>query len=383
MPDPIVRRRGRLLLPAVAILAVAVIAAGALGRRSQARQLEQGAQARAIPTVSLVAATAAAGAPLELPARVEPWSRAPIHARVSGYLQRWHADIGTPVKAGQVLAQLDTPELDQEIRQARAELATARSNAALAASTAQRWQDLLEANAVSKQEVDEKAGDLAARQSIVSAARANLERRLALQRYARLTAPFDGVVTARHTDVGALVGVGGAPGSELFVVSDLRRLRVYVNVPQRQVAAVRPGGKAQLTVPERAGRTFSATVQSQSQAIDAASGSMLVQLAVDNRAGELLPGAFATVRFESPAMDDVVTVPPGALILGRGGPRVATVDGAGRVAIRPVTIVRDLGNAVQLAGGVTRGERIIDNPPDGIADGEQVRIAAGAGKEKS
>ncbi|MBY0241011.1 MAG: efflux RND transporter periplasmic adaptor subunit [Burkholderiaceae bacterium] len=186
------------------------------------------------------------------------------------------------------------------------------------------------------------------------------------------------MVAARNTDVGALVSVGGAPGSELFVVSDLRRLRVYVNLPQRQVAQIRPGGAARLMVPERAGRSYPATLQSLSQAINAASGSMLVQLAVDNRAGELLAGSFATMRFDLPAMAEAVTVPPGALILGKGGPRLAVLDQASRVQLKPVTITRDFGNAVQL-DGVQRGERVIANPPDGIAAGDTVRVAE-AGK---
>jgi RND family efflux transporter MFP subunit len=368
------RKRSTLFAFTAIVLAGLVVTTGLISRRSQAEQLKDAAAARMVPTVSLLSPSSVAPTALELPARVEAWSRAPIYARVSGYLQGWKADIGTPVKAGQLLAKIEIPDLDQQLLQARAELATARSNLALSTTTAKRWQGLLADGAVSRQETDEKAGDLASRQSQVQALRANVERITALQGYTRLVAPFDGIVTARNTDVGALINVGGAPGSELFVVSDIRRLRVYVRVPQRQVTSVRPGSTAQLTVPERPGQVYAATVQSLAQAISPDSGTMLVQLAVDNKAGELLPGAYGTVRFEMPALDNSVNVPPGALILGKNGVQVAIVDGASRIRLKRVTVARDLGNVVQLAAGVQPGDRIVDSPPDGIADGDLVRI---------
>jgi RND family efflux transporter MFP subunit len=233
---------------------------------------------------------------------------------------------------------------------------------------------------VSRQEADEKQNDFQSKQSNVTALQATVDRELALKRYTQLVAPFDGVVTARNTDVGALVSVGGAAGSELFVVSDTSRLRVYVRVPQLQVALIRRGSSAELEVPERPGRTFKATVDSLSQAIDASSGAMLVQLAVDNKAGELLPGGFATVRFALPAPKDSIMVPPGALIVGKNGTRVATVDAGNHVHMRQVSVGRDLGSAVELASGVTRADRIIDSPPDGIAEGDLVRVSAAGGK---
>ncbi|XLV72119.1 efflux RND transporter periplasmic adaptor subunit [Ralstonia syzygii subsp. celebesensis] len=296
------RRSAAVLTACAALIAVvAVVTAGLLSRRSQARDLQVRAAAQAVPAVKLVEPTALAAETLELPARLEPWARAPIHARVSGYLKRWSIDIGGSVKAGQVLGEIETPELDEQLAQARAELATARSNAALAASTARRWQSLLATDSVSRQEADEKAGDLAAKQSVVHALQANVDRVQATKQYARLLAPFDGVVTARNTDVGALIGAGGSPGNELFVVSDIRRLRVYVNVPQRQATAVRMGSEAQLIVPERPAQVYRARVESLAHAIQSGSGAMLVQLVVDNQAGELLPGGFATVRFPFPS----------------------------------------------------------------------------------
>jgi RND family efflux transporter MFP subunit len=372
-----------LVIGAIALaIAGAVVIGGLATRRSQAEQLKESAAQQQVPTVNLVAMKDIAGAPMALPARIEAWSRAPIYARVSGYLQHWNVDIGAPVKAGQVLATIETPDLDQDLRQAQAQLAVARSNLALAESTAKRWQSLVAQQAVSKQEADEKQGDFVSKQSTVQALQASVERQQALKRYTRLVAPFDGVVTARNTDVGALVnaGSGGAAGSELFVVSDLRRLRVYVQVPQRQVAQIRPGSTAQVSVPERPGASYPAKVQSLAQAINAGSGTMLVQLAVENPKGELLPGAFATVAFDQAAVaDDAVLIPPGALIMGRSGAQVAVLDAGNRVRLRKVTIARDLGNVIQLGDGVTRADRIIDSPPDGLADGDVVRLARKAG----
>jgi RND family efflux transporter MFP subunit len=374
--------RGAVTAAIAILIAGGVVAGGLVTRHSQAEQLKESALERAVPTVSLVSMKDAPAADLTLPARIEAWARAPIYARVSGYLARWNVDIGAKVKAGQVLAQIDTPDLDQDLRQAQAQLAVAQTSLRLADSTTKRWQSLVAQNAVSRQEADEKLNDFTSRQASVQALQASVERQQALKRYTTLTAPFEGVVTARNIDRGALVSVGGAAGSELFVVSDIHRLRVYVQVPQRQVALIKPGSKAELTVPERPDRTYTATVQSQSQAISAGSGTMLVQLAVDNASGELLPGAFANVRFDLPADANTVIVPPGALILGKEGVRVATVDAANKVRIRKVSIGRDLGNAVQLAGGVERSDRIIDSPPDGIAEGDTVKIAQAA-KAKS
>ncbi|MGV7211293.1 efflux RND transporter periplasmic adaptor subunit [Oxalobacteraceae bacterium A2-2] len=361
-------------LTAIAI-AAAVVVTGLSTRHLQAEQLQQGASEHAVPTVNVVSASPVDGAALELPARIEPWSRAPIYARVSGYLKRWNVDIGGAVKAGQVLAEIETPDQDQQLAQARADLVTARSNLALSASTAKRWEALLASNAVSKQEADEKAGDLAAKQSVVNGLQANVERLQAVQRYARLTAPFDGVVTARNTDVGALISVGGAAGTELFVVSDVKKLRIYVSVPQSQVGLVKAGSTARITVPERPGKSYTATVQSTSQAISAGTGAMLVQLVADNASGELLPGGFATASFDTKGQAGLLAVPPGALMLGKNGTRVATVGADNRVQIKPVQVARDYGNVIALGGGVSASDRVIDSPPDGLANGDLVRIA--------
>ncbi|CAB3868491.1 efflux RND transporter periplasmic adaptor subunit [Achromobacter piechaudii] len=369
-------RRHRSALVAIAI-AAAIVAAGLSARWTRAEQLRDEAQNESVRAVSIVLPTPVKAATLELPARIEAWSRAPIYARASGYLKAWNVDIGGAVKAGQVLAELETPDLDQALQQARAELARARSDAKLAESTARRWQSLLASDSVSRQEVEERVADHAAKRAAVEALQANVERSQALQGYRTLTAPFDGVVTARNTDVGALVNVGVETGRELFVVSDVRRLRVYVSVPQRQVAAIVVGAKAQLRVPERPDQTYQATVQSLSQAIDSRTGSMRVQLSVENPNGELLPGGYALVRFERSSDNGAagIGLPPAALIVNRNGVQVATLDAENRARLKPVTIIRDLGNMVELAGGLSPEERVINSPPDGIGDGDQVRLA--------
>ena len=367
---------GRLLFVLGAITAaILIVGTGLVSRHSQADQLEQVAERKRIATVALVAPSLVKPASLQLPGRIEAWSRAPLYARVSGYLKRWEKDIGSPVKAGQLLAEIDAPDLDQQLRQARAQLTTSRSEMMLASTSAKRWEQLRESEAVSLQEVEERRGDLATKRSPVNEAQANVDRLQALQGYTRIVAPFDGVVTARNTDVGALINVGMTTGSELFVVSDVSRLRVYVSVPQRQLAWVKVGSRAKLSVPERPGKAFEARVQSLAQAVDVGSGAMRVQLSVENEGGNLLPGSFATVQFEDALVPDALSLPPSALIVGKSGVQVATVDHAGKVLLKKVVVSRDHGTYVELADGVSQADQIIANPPDGLSSGDQVRIA--------
>jgi membrane fusion protein, multidrug efflux system len=385
-PDPSHRPSRRTLWLAGMVLlglAVIVVVVGVVSRLSQAARLGERANAQVTRTVVVISPAAAGeAAALELPARIEAWSRAPIYARVSGYLKAWKADIGTPVKAGQLLAEIETPELDQQLLQAQAELATAKANAELAANTAKRWQDLLASGMVAKQAVDEKTGDFTAKQAAVRASAANVERNLALKRFTRIVAPFDGVVTARNTDVGALINVGGAPGTELFVVSDTRKLRVYTSVPQNLVSMLRPGAQAELMVPERAGKRYAATVASMSNAINTASGSMLVQLSVDNSAGELLPGGFANVSFAIARAAGTLSVPPSAMIFDKSGIHVATVGPGDKVVLKPVTVLRDLGTSIEIASGLLPTDRVIESPPDGVENGDVVIVAKATGASK-
>lgn len=377
-PRPPVFSRSKLwtVLLILAVVAAAVVAQGLLARKADHQQLKVLADKQSVRTVNVITPAVSPASPsMELPGRIEAFSRAPIYARISGYLKTWKADIGTPVKAGQLLAEIDTPDVDQQILQAKAELASTQATAALSENTAKRWQSLQTTNFVSAQAVEEKMGDLRAKQAMVNASQANVNRLQALKNFSRITAPFDGVVTARNTDVGALVNVGGAPGTELFVVSDVRRLRLYVQVPQNQVASIRQGSVGKFSVPEQPGKVFTATVQSMAQAIQAGSGSMLVQLAADNKQGTLLPGGYAQVSFDMPAHTAHLNIPPSALIFTKTGVQVATVDAQNKVVIKPVVIAKDHGVRLELLSGLESTDRVIENPPDGVVQGDLVNVA--------
>ena len=269
-----------------------------------------------------------------------------------------------------------TPERREE-----PDLASAQANASLAGTTAKRWQSMLGSDSVSRQEAEEKAGDFTTKQAMVNAAQANVDRVQAMKGFTRIVAPFDGIVTARNTDVGALINAGGGTGPELFAVSDTRRLRVYVSVPQSYASIVKVGAKAKLTVPEQPGKTYAATVESSSRAVTVASGTMLIQLAVDNAASELLPGGFANVSLEMPLKAGGLSIPPSALMFDKSGLRVATVGADDKVLLKRVTISRDLGKVIELGSGIAASDRVIESPPDGIADGDLVRIAKSDAKK--
>ena len=382
-PEPVVHtvsRRGlRIAALAGVAIAVLVVGGGIASRAANSKRLSQWTAANAQPVVTVTQPQPANGsAVLALPGRLEAYSRAPIYARVPGYLKSWKVDIGASVQAGQLLAEIEAPDLDQQLSQALADLLTARANAALAGTTAKRWRDLVKSDAVSLQDVDMKNGDLAAKTAIVKATKANVDRLEVMEGFKRITAPFDGIVTARATDVGALINAGSGKGLELFVISDTHKLRLYVSVPQNYAAQITAGTRAQMTVPERPGRTFAATVETTSQSVDPSSGSTLVELAVDNASGQLVPGAFANVRFALPLTSASLSVPASALIFDSRGARVATLGADNRVVLEPVTIARDLGTVIEISSGLAATDRVIDSPPDGIGKGDQVRIAPGS-----
>ncbi len=361
------------------IIAIVLVVLGITRRNSNDGNLKEWTDKQAIPTVAVdVPAGAGDGSSLDLPGRFEAYARAPIYARVGGYLKSWKFDIGAPVKAGQLLGEIETPDLDQQLLQARADLASAQANVGLASTTAKRWQAMLATDSVSKQEVDDRAGDLLSKQSMVKAAQANVDRIVATKGYTRLVAPFDGVVTARNTDTGALINAGGGTGPALFEVSDIRKLRLYVNVPQNYAGNIKRGTKASITVPEHADKTYTATVESSSGSIDVASGTILMQLAVDNAAGELLPGGYANVSLDLKGSVKVLSVPASALIFGQDGLRVATVGADNKVTVKPVTIARDLGKVVEISAGIEADDRVIQSPPDGIVNGDEVHVAENA-----
>ena len=356
-----------------------IVVAGVLDRVHANQALAAWTQTQAIPTVTLAKLTAqSGGSNLDLPGTVQAFSSAPIHARTAGYLKKWYTDIGAHVHQGQLLAEIDTPELDQQLLQAKADLATAVANQTLSKSTATRWAGLVAKDAVSKQEADEKNGDLAAKTALVNAAQANVRRLEAMAAFKRILAPFDGVVTQRSTDVGALISVGG--DASLFTVADVHRLRIYVRVPQSYSAAIKPGLTATLTVPEYPGRTFPATMVNNSGAVSDQSGTVLVEFQNDNPDGLLKPGEYAQVSLKLPAAGSTVLVPASALMFKHEGMVVAALDPRNHVVIKPLTIARDLGTAVEATSGVSVADKVIDSPPDSIASGDLVRIA-GASEE--
>ena len=362
-------------LIAAGVLAGVVVFNGIQARAKDAAQLKALADKQSTVTVNVISPTSNTDASaLNLPGRIEAYAKAPLYARISGYLKSWKADIGTSVKAGQLLAEIDTPDLDQQILQAKAELASTQANAAMSENTAKRWQSLQATNFVSSQAVEEKLADLNAKLAIVNASQANVNRLQAMKNFSRIVAPFDGVVTARNTDVGQLISAGGAPGTELFVVSDVKRLRLYVNLPQNQVSNIQKGTVATFTVPEQPGQPCTATVQSLSQAISSSSGSMLVQLSAENKRGELLPGGYASVNFAIAAQVDRLSVPPSALVYTKSGVQVATVNADNRVVMKPVVIARDHGNRLELLSGLEAVDKVIENPPDGVTQGDLVQV---------
>src|SRR6185437_11495482 len=311
--------------------------------------------------VQLIKLSGVKGGALILPGDVQAWTSAPIYSRVSGYLKAWHVDIGTRVKAGQLLAELETPDLDGQVAQGKADLNTALANQKLSAVTAKRWDARLAQGAVARQDADAKDSDLAAKSAMVASARANLDHLQAMESFKRLVAPFDGIVTTRSVDVGALVLVGTPGATPLFTVADQKKLRIYVRVPQTDAAAVRPGMTATFTVPEMPGRNFTATLAASANAVASASGTQLLQFQTDNAQGLIKPGDYAEVHFTIPAGKGAVHVPATALMFRDEGPTVATVDNSNHVRLKVITIQRDLGASVEIGSGLSLTDRVIDN----------------------
>src|SRR5437588_2435292 len=383
-PSPPVSRRKLGTFGIVAVIAaLLVVATGIRAREDSGAKLREWTDDQAVPTGAVALPDARAlNATLDLPGRLEAYYRAPIFARVSGYLKSWSADIGARVKAGQVIADIEAPDLDQQLLQARADLASQEASAKLSEATLTRRKTLIASNFVSMQEIDERTADLSNKKAAVNSGQANVERLEALAGYKKITVPFDGVVTARDTDVGALINAGGGSGPAMFVVSDITKLRVYVNVPQNYVPSIKIGAKAVITMPEYPNRTFDATVEASSQSVEVSSGTTRMQLALDNSGGELMPGGYANVRLSLQRDTVPLHIPASALSFSQNGLRVATVGPDDKVLFKTVTIARDLGKEIELASGLAADDRVITAPPDGLADGDQVRVvgAGAAGK---
>jgi RND family efflux transporter MFP subunit len=380
------RSRLVLWLAVFFVVVAVVVAAGIIPRLSSRAALRTETAQLATPAVAVVRPRLAQPAQeIILPATILPWTDAPIYARTNGYLRRWYFDIGAQVRAGQLLAEIDTPEVDQQLRQARADLATAKANSDLAAITAARYRELLKTESVSKQDADNAAGDYEAKQAIVQSAQANVRRLEELQSFQKIYAPFDGVITARNIDVGALIDAGssGGPARELFHLAATRRLRVYVNVPQPYSQAARPGLTAELRLPEFPGRHFTGTLINTASAIDMATRTLLAQFEVANPSGELLSGAYAEMHLKLASDHPTFVLPVNTLLFRSEGLRVVAVGPGSKAVLIPITLGRDFGNEVEVISGLNGDEQIITDPPDSVVPGEAVRIvAAGEAQEK-
>jgi RND family efflux transporter MFP subunit len=363
---------------ATAILVAALVVATALGavpRWHRRTALAAETLDLAVPTVNVVSPRPAqATGGIALPAEVKPWTEAPLLARANGYLKRRLVDIGDHVETGQLLAEIDTPELDRELERARAQLAQAEATLGLSRITAARWTELVKTASVSEQETAEKQADLALKTAVVGSARAEVRRLEKVRSFTRVTAPFAGVVTARNVDVGDLIVAGS--GRELFHLAETRRLKVYVQVPQAMARAVVPGQAAEISVPELPGRVSTAKVIRTAGAISADSRTLLVELEVDNPKGDILAGGYAQLRFVGGKTSGVLTLPANALLFRSEGPQVAIVAPDGKVELRKVKLGRDFGQSIEILEGVTANDRAMVNPSDSLVSGATVRIAA-------
>jgi RND family efflux transporter MFP subunit len=379
-PEPPVKKRGSwagtliVALIVVVVLGVA-IAAGIRSRTQAEATLNQVTQESAVPFVNVVyPISGSKGEEITLPGNTQAFTDTPIYARTSGYLKKWCADIGTHVKAGQLLAEIETPEVDQQLQQAQSDLKNAQANLHISQITNQRYQDLLSSNSVSKQEADQTASDLNSKQALVDASEANIRRLQDLQSFEKIYAPFDGVITARNTDIGALIEAGdNTVPKELFHLSAIDKLRVYIAVPEVYADRLSTGEKVGLTLDSIPGETFEGTLVRNSNAIDPQSRTLNVEVDVDNPTGRLLPGAYAFVHINVPGSAGAVTIPSNALLFRAEGLRVGVVRD-GRAALVPIAIGHDYGGSVEVVSGLTSQDAVIVDPSDSLTDGAAVRV---------
>jgi RND family efflux transporter MFP subunit len=376
-PPKILSPSQLLLIGIIALIAAGAIAANGLISRSRSNQdLVQWANAQAVPTVALAKLVRGdAEQTLILPGSLQPYSKATIYARVNGYLKNWNKDIGAPVKAGEVLASIEAPDLDQQLAQARATLASAKANYGIAVITAERNNILGKKQVVSRQMADQTAADAAARKAVMDANEANVRQLEAMQSFKQIVAPFDGVVTARNTDIGALIN-SGSVGQALFDVSDLHRVRIYVQVPQAFTADLRPGLKATFEMPQYPGQKFDAILVATANGMNEASRSMLVELQADNPDDKLFGGTYCRVDFQIPGDPNMVRLPATALIPVNRGAQVAVLGEGNKVVLKSIQLGRDFGDTVEVTAGLAPQDRVIDSPPETLQTGDTVQMAA-------
>jgi RND family efflux transporter MFP subunit len=366
-----------LILVVALVIVAAIVIAGVVPRLRAKAEVRTETDNLAVPAVNVIHPKR--GSPQQeivLPGNIQAFIDAPIYARTNGYLQSWYFDIGARVRKGQLLAIIDTPEVDQQLQQARADLNTAQANLRLSQITNDRYEGLKNTDSVAQQDVDNARGDFAAKKATVDSAAYNVKRLEDLQSFTKVYAPFDGVITARNTDIGQLIDSGSAsPAKELFHVAATRTLRVFINVPQQYSVAAKPGLSADLTLAQFPGRKFQGKLVRTANAIDLASRTLLVEVDVDNTTGELLPGAFTEVHLKIPADIPTFILPVNTLIFRAQGLQVAAVENNNTAKLLSIALGRDFGAEVEVVSGLTGQESIIASPPDSIIDGEQVRIA--------
>jgi RND family efflux transporter MFP subunit len=381
-PNPAPEKRGFstgvwITLAVVAIALIVVIALGIVSRTAAEHNLEKRTEAAAIPTVNVVHPSAAPLSPeISLPGNTQAFMDTPIYSRTSGYLKHWYFDIGAHVRKGQLMAQIETPELDQQLQVAQADLKSTEANLDLANTTAARYLNLLKTNSVSKQETDQATGDAAAKKAAVDSAMANVRRLQQMQSFENVYAPFDGIVTVRNTDVGALIDAGsGSAPKELFHLAAIDKIRVYVPVPEAYAGDIKNGSKASLTLDQYPGHAFEGTIARNSNMIDAASRTLNVEVDVDNPKGLLLPGSYVFVHFKVPERIENLTIPSNTLLFRSEGLRVGVVRN-GRVALVPITITHDAGQVIEIASSdLNPSDQVILDPSDSLTEGQQVHVS--------
>jgi RND family efflux transporter MFP subunit len=370
------KKRGGLWAILALLIVAAIVVAGIVPRWRAKAALRTETNDLAVPSVSVVHPKLGGSvSEITLPGNIQAYTDSPIYARTNGYLKKWYVDIGARVTAGQLLADIETPEVDQQLDQARADLNTAQANYNLSEITSNRYQDLLKTDSVSKQDVDNANGDFAAKKAMVSSAQYNVKRLEELQSFEKIYAPFEGVITARNTDVGHLINSGnGGPATELFHIAAIRTMRVYINLPQQYSQAAKPGIASDLTFQEFPGRRFQGKLVRTSDAIDIASRTLLVEVDVDNPHGEILPGAYTEVHLKIPSGAPALILPVSSLIFRSDGLQVGTVQNGNRAALTRITLGRDMGSEIEVVSGLTADDLVIANPPDSLISGETVRI---------
>lgn len=366
-----IRRYALILLIVAVALGVWGEVSRVLARNSLGKET---ADAAILTVITVTPDRTSLGEELVLPGTVQAYIEAPIYARTSGYLKDWRTDIGAQVTKGQLLGEIETPEVDQQLSQAQADLATARANESLSNSTNVRWQGLLATESVSKQDADEKAGDAAAKKAAADSAAANVSRLRDLESFKRVVAPFSGVITARNTDIGALINAGQSAGTELFRIADVHKLRIYVQVPEAYAAVTSPGLEAELRFAEQPRKTYAAKTARTSNALDPTLRTLQVELELDNANQEVFPGAYAEVHFKLPANAESLRLPANTVLFRSAGLQVATVGGDKRVKLKSIVQGRDFGNTIEILSGLASDEVVVLNPPDSLTDGTLVRV---------